>query len=94
MSVGASLSLQPWTVAIETTTVRQFLRAAVLAAGSIGVGCIIYLAEKHGLDSPSRAVRNPADVMMRVLGMDPADKKATQRYAREKLNRLRSEQRA
>jgi hypothetical protein len=32
--------------------------------------------------------------MMRVLGMDPADKKAASRFAKEKLTRLRSEQRA
>lgn len=32
--------------------------------------------------------------MMRVLGLDPSDKKAAQRYAKEKLGRLRSEQRA
>lgn len=32
--------------------------------------------------------------MMRVLGMDPADQKAAKRFAKEKLTRLRAEQRA
>jgi hypothetical protein len=30
--------------------------------------------------------------MLRTLGIDLADKKAVERYAREKLNRIRSEQ--
>lgn len=53
----------------DTTTVRQFQKATLLALLAVGVGAAIYCVETFALGSRHRFVENPADVMMRGFGL-------------------------
>ncbi len=67
MSVAATAPA--WASTLQTTTVRQFLRAVGIALATVSVGCLVYLVERFAIGAKSRCVENPADVMVRVLGM-------------------------
>src|SRR5687767_13546496 len=53
----------------DSTTVRQFHKATLLALLAVGVGAAIYCVETFALGSRHRFVENPADVMMRGFGL-------------------------
>jgi hypothetical protein len=57
------------TAALETATVRQFRKAALIALAAVGLGGLIYLVETFVLDTSRRFVESPADVMMRGFGL-------------------------
>jgi hypothetical protein len=67
--MSATVTAPAWEMALETRTVGQFLRAVGVAFTAVGVGCLIYAVEKFGVQAKLRCVENPADVMVRVLGM-------------------------
>ncbi|MCI0737810.1 MAG: hypothetical protein L0Y72_02110 [Gemmataceae bacterium] len=47
----------------------QYQKALAWALGALGVGCVLYAVEKYWLASERRFLENPAEVMMRVLGV-------------------------
>ncbi len=53
----------------RTTTWRQFQKALLAALSAVLVGFVIYAVEKYVLGIQRRFIENPADVMMRALGM-------------------------
>jgi len=67
--MSVAMAAPGWEMALGTRTVRQFLRALAVAAITLSVGCVVYCIERFGFGSESRTVQNPADVMVRVLGM-------------------------
>jgi hypothetical protein len=67
MSLAATTS--PWELALGTTTVRQFGKALLVVLAAVLFGCGIYLVESRALALEERFIQNPADVMMRALGL-------------------------
>lgn len=55
--------------AAASVTWRQFQRALLAAAVALGLGVVIYAAEKYLVVPRRRFMENPADVMMRALGL-------------------------
>src|SRR5262249_43322086 len=67
--MSIAVTAPSWEMALGTRTVRQFLRAMGVAVITLAAGCFVYCLERFGLEAASRTVQNPADVMVRVLGM-------------------------
>lgn len=53
----------------DSTTWRQFQKALLVALGALLAGCLIYAVEKYVVGIRHRFMENPADVMMRALGV-------------------------
>ena len=58
-----------WQRGMASTTVRHFTMAVGFAFSAIGVGVLIYVAEKYLFRVDRRFVENPASVMMRAVGL-------------------------
>jgi hypothetical protein len=69
MSIAATPTHSAWELALATTTVRQFVRALGVAAVLVLAGCGLYLLESHLLKLDNQFIENPADVMMRAIGL-------------------------
>lgn len=67
--MSIAVTTPTWEMALESRTVRQFLRAIGVAVITLAAGCGVYCLERFGFAIESRTVQNPADVMVRVLGM-------------------------
>jgi len=59
----------PGLEATRSTTWRQFQKALAVALALVLLGCGIYAFEKYVLDCRHRFMENPADVMMRTMGI-------------------------